>query len=183
MGRSLLMTLACKHKSTVNRMIQKYKSTEETPYGPMQCYKVIIPRKGKNPLIARFGAEPLRRDRDAALRDERPHMAPYAGTTELVQRLLADQCECCGTTGDVEVHHIRKLADLTKPGRQTKPDWQRIMSQRRRKTLILCTRCHDDLHAGKPMRWSSSNGATGEPDEAKVSSPVRRGADGKGDQR
>jgi len=72
--------------------------------------------------------------------------------TELVKRLLAERCEICGSTEDIEVHHVRKLADLKKRGRSDLPLWAQIMSARRRKTLVLCTRCHDDLHAGRPLK-------------------------------
>ncbi len=47
-------------------------------------------------------------------------------------------------TPPFEVHHVRKLADL-KAGVER---WQRRMSERRRKTLILCKPCHVDLHRG-----------------------------------
>src|SRR5687767_13840801 len=53
------------------------------------------------------------------------------------------------------------------------------MAARRRKTLVLCHRCHVDIHAGSLQR-ASGRFDTGEPDDAKVSSPVRWGADGKG---
>ncbi|MEU2030737.1 hypothetical protein [Nocardia amamiensis] len=55
----------------------------------------------------------------------------------------------------MEVHHIRKLADLSKPGRREKPSWIRLMAMRRRKTLVNYRACHEDIHAGratKPIR-------------------------------
>jgi hypothetical protein len=30
--------------------------------------------------------------------------------------------------------------------------YARIMSARKRKTLVLCIGCHDDLHAGRPLK-------------------------------
>ena len=51
-------------------------------------------------------------------------------------------------SGDVQVHHIRKLADLEKPGRRAKPAWVKQMAARRRKTLIVCRKCHEAIHAG-----------------------------------
>ena len=41
----------------------------------------------------------------------------FIGHNEIVQRLLADECELCGSKENVEVHHIRKLADLKIKGR------------------------------------------------------------------
>jgi predicted HNH restriction endonuclease len=49
----------------------------------------------------------------------------------------------------VEVHHVRKLADIDRPGRRPKADLEKIMSARKRKTLVVCGRCHDDIHAGR----------------------------------
>jgi hypothetical protein len=49
----------------------------------------------------------------------------------------------------MEVHHVSKLADLDKPG--PKPDWATLMAKRRRKTLVACMPCHQDIHTGKPF--------------------------------
>jgi hypothetical protein len=70
----------------------------------------------------------------------------------LLQRLLANACEACGSTENVEVHHIRKLADLNRQGRKSPPDWVRLMASRWRKTLVLCRVCHDNVHAGRPLQ-------------------------------
>jgi hypothetical protein len=150
MRTSLLKTLASKHNSTATKMARKYASTTVTPEGTlMRCFKVVIRRddQGKYPLVAIFGGIPLRRRKGAVLVDERPRRA--FTTTELVQRLLAHECEFCGSTDEVEVHHIRKLQDLKRPGRREKPAWARLMSARRRKTLVLCMKCHRALHAGR----------------------------------
>ena len=150
MRTSLLKTLASKHHSTVTKMAREYASTTVTPEGTrLRCFQVVIRRdeQGKYPLVATFGGIPLRRRRGAVLVDERPRRA--FATTELVKRLLADECELCGSTGAVEVHHIRKLEDLERPGRREKPAWARLMSARRRKTLVLCVKCHKALHAGR----------------------------------
>ena len=56
--------------------------------------------------------------------------------SELLQRVFADTCELCGSSERVEVYHIRKLADLEKPGRKEKPIWVKQMAARRRKTLV-----------------------------------------------
>jgi hypothetical protein len=70
----------------------------------------------------------------------------------LLQRLLADACEACGSTENVEVHHVCKLADLNRRGGRSPPDWVRLMASRQRKTLVLCRACHDNIHAGRPLR-------------------------------
>ena len=109
---------------------------------------VIERDRGRKPLVARFGGIPLRRVRTAVLTDQRPVMAS-AKRNELIHRLLAGRCELCEGTAGLEVHHVRKLADLNKPGRREKPPWMHLMAKRRRKTLVICRRCHEDIHAGR----------------------------------
>ena len=151
MEGSLLRTLAAKHKTTVRKLNRKYKATAETPYGPMKCLKVIVKREGKKPLVAQFGGIPLRRMPHAVLVDQVPQYVRYE-RNELIRRLLADKCELCGSTHHCEVHHVRKLADLKKPGRREKATWEKIMIARRRKTLVVCRDCHQAIHAGRPTR-------------------------------
>ena len=69
----------------------------------------------------------------------------------MVKRLLANSCELCGSTMHCEVHHIRKMADLHVKGGREKPDWMKAMMAKRRKTLVVCRSCHDDIHAGRPI--------------------------------
>ena len=71
---------------------------------------------------------------------------------ELLDRLRADTCELCGSRDKVQVHHIRKLSDLKVKGRREKPTWLKVMSGLKRKTLIVCERCHVAIHAGRPTR-------------------------------
>jgi group II intron reverse transcriptase/maturase len=152
METSLLKTLAGKHRSTVNAMARKYKTTIETPAGSRKCLQVTVERdRGRKPLVARFGGIPLRRVRTAVLTDRRPVMAS-ARRNELIHRLLAGRCEICEDTVNLEVHHVRKLADLSKPGRREKPAWMHLMAMRRRKTLVTCRRCHEDIHAGRAAK-------------------------------
>jgi group II intron reverse transcriptase/maturase len=152
MRDSLLKALAHKHRSTKRQIARKYTGAVMTASGPRKCLEVIIPREGKAPLIARFGGIPLHRRSKAILKEPTETGAHNrVNTTELVQRLLADRCEVCGSEQKIEVHHVRKLSDLKVKGRKEKPLHMQIMSARRRKTLVLCRNCHDDLHAGRPL--------------------------------
>jgi len=149
METSLLKTLAGKHRSTVGKLARKHKAVIATPAGPRKVLQVTIERdRGRKPLVARFGGIPLRRVRTAVLTDQRPVMAS-AKRNELIHRLLAGRCELCEGTEGLEVHHVCKLADLNKPGRREKPPWMHLMAKRRRKTLVICRRCHEDIHAGR----------------------------------
>jgi hypothetical protein len=152
METSMLKTLAGKHRSTVTAMARKHKTTIETPAGTRTVFQVTVDRdRGRKPLVARFGGISLKRVRTAVLTDQRPVMAS-ARRNELIHRLLAEHCEICETRTNLEVHHVRKLADLNKPGRRPKPDWMHLMAKRRRKTLGICRPCHEDIHAGRAPR-------------------------------
>jgi group II intron reverse transcriptase/maturase len=153
---SMLKTLANKHKSTVTRMAAKYRSHVTTPDGRLTCFRAVVEREaGKKPLVAQFGGFVIRRRKDAILVDQRPSIS-YPNGRELLKRLQADACELCGSTIRVEVHHLRKMADLKRHQRKQVPTWLRLMAARRRKTLIACRACHEAIHAGRPTRQAAS---------------------------
>jgi hypothetical protein len=129
---SMLKTLAGKHKSTVTKMAHRYKTVIDTPDGKRTCFQVTVSREGKKPLISRFGGIALKRQRATVLTDLSPIMASTK-RNELIHRLLADCCEICGSRTQIEVHHVRKLADLNRPDRPDKPTWVHLMAQRRRR--------------------------------------------------
>ena len=143
---SLLKTLAAKHKSTVTRMAAKYKTQIRVQGKLRRCFAIQVEREGKPPLVAQFGGIPLQR-RHTAILDDNPWM-PQPSYTELEQRVRANVCEVCGSTYKVEVHHVRKLADLLDKSGRTVSAWKRYMVARQRKTLVLCRGCHRKLHDG-----------------------------------
>ena len=150
MQTSLLKTLAGKYGSTVTTMARRYKATIETPHGPRKCLQASVERgKGRKPLVATFGGIPLIRQQHAALRDRAPAPAAAPGK-ELIDRLRTGRCEICGDADQVQIHQIRKLSDLNKPGQPDQPEWARIMAKRRRKTLVVCVTCHATIHPGRP---------------------------------
>jgi hypothetical protein len=73
----------------------------------------------------------------------------WSKRSEVVERLLAQECELCGAKDNIEVHHIRKLVDLERKGPANKPEWVKIMAARKRKTLIVCQKCHHDIQYGR----------------------------------
>ena len=149
MGKSLTRTLANKHKVSSRKIFRRYKSTVETEYGPRACIKVVKQQgEGKRPRVAWFGGIPLKRKRQAILEDQQPQRY-RTERNELIKRLLADECEMCGSTEDIQVHHIRALRDLNVKGQREKPKWVQIMAARKRKTLVVCRTCHMDIHHGR----------------------------------
>jgi Type II intron maturase len=142
---SLLKTLAARHRSTVTAMARKYRATITTPHGPRACFQATVERPGRNPLVTRFGGIPLKRQKKAVITDRLPDLPTRR--KELTIRLRTRRCEWCDTTADVEVHQVRKLADLARTGRP-QPGWAQLMTRMRRKTLVVCTPCHQAIHHG-----------------------------------
>ncbi len=156
METSLLKTLAGKYDSSVSKMARRYRATIETPHGPHKCLQASIERSENRPsLVATFGGIPLRRQKLAVLHDREPVPVTARGK-ELVHRLLAGRCEICGHADKVQVHQIRKLSDLDKPGQPQQPDWMQLMARRRRKTLVVCASCHANIHQRKPIALTTA---------------------------
>lgn len=147
METSLLKTLACKHQSSINKQKAKYRATTTSTSGKtVPCLQVVIERPGKKPLMATWGGISLAHKRKAVIEDK-PYKV-YGGRTEHIKRLTADTCELCGSRKGIEVHHIRKLADLKTKGKTAPPIWVQIMAARLRKTLVVCRECHTAIHNG-----------------------------------
>jgi len=145
---SLLKTLAAKHRSTVTAMAGKHRATITTPHGPRICFQASLIREGRTSLVVRFGGIPLKRQKKTVITDRLPD--PPTRRKELIHRLRARRCEYCETLlSDVEVHQVRKLADLARTGRP-QPRWAQLMAQMRRKTLVVCNPCHQAIHHGHP---------------------------------
>src|SRR6266481_9179303 len=68
------------------------------------------------------------------------------------RKTVAQFCELCGDTENLEVHHVHAMRKLHQyPGRE-KPAWGRRMIELQRKTLVLCKRCHEDVEHGLPLK-------------------------------
>jgi len=148
MRTAMLRTLAAKHRSSVSKMTTRHRVKTKTPYGLRTCFEATQPRQGRNPLVARFGGIPLRRNKNAVPYDRVPSPTPHRHR-EVVRRLLRSKCEICHRRTEVETHQVRTLADLIGAGPAI-PEWKKIMADKRRKTLIVCGNCHDSIHPGTP---------------------------------
>lgn len=137
MSRSYQKTLASKHKCATRHIRRKYQSRDSG----MRCWIVRV-EKAKRPneyLTAKFGGIPLKVSKKGNGNDRT--YVPFLYRNELVKRLLADTCEMCGATGEIEIHHVRKVKDL-----KGKNEWERRMISTRRKTLAVCKSCHISIH-------------------------------------
>ncbi len=149
LGQSLVKTLAAKHKSTVCDILKRYKTTTETDGRCYTVLRVVKERPGKKPLVAEFGGFPLARIPHGLGRVDFDFNAawfnPVTSRSEAVACLLAGECALCGAIGPVQMHHLRKLADLK---RYPNAKWAKTMSARRRKFLPVCVACHGRIHRG-----------------------------------
>jgi len=146
---SLTQTLANKLRCKVAQVYDRFGTTLNTERGRTKVLQVKVARAGKPPLVATWGGISLARVRDTrqvVLLDREKPAHPYS--TELLTRLLQGQCELCGSCQGLEVHHIRHLRDVQKPGRNPRPTWVVRMAQRLRKTLVVCHQCHTSIHNG-----------------------------------
>jgi group II intron reverse transcriptase/maturase len=148
METSMLKTLASKHRSSVTKMAARHKAKVVTPHGLRTRFEAHVERGGRKPLVAWFGGIPLKRQKNAVLTD-RQHTGPVYPNRQLVIRLLKGRCELCKRTDNIQVHHVRALAELNRPG-QPQPEWAKVMAQIRRKSLVVCGDCHDCIHGRKP---------------------------------
>nr|WP_241390764.1 reverse transcriptase/maturase family protein [Serratia proteamaculans]ULG15714.1 reverse transcriptase [Serratia proteamaculans] len=150
MSHSLMMTLANKHKTWVSKIYQRYGVRCLMANGKYyKCIQARIDRINKPPLTATWGGISLARNknyRSVVLPDEKELL--FYGRVERLKAMLASECEMCGATSNIQVHHIRALKDLAKRGRKPTVS-QKRMAARRRKTLVVCHSCHVAIHQGK----------------------------------
>ena len=149
---SLTKTLAAKHKLTVTKVRKIYGAVLTVQGREYKVLQAKVPREGKPPLVATWGGIPLKRNMKAILEEKTPRL--WNNRTELVLRLLADFCELCASEEDVEVHHIQAMRKLHEHPGRPKPEWVKRMIALRRKTLVLCRRCHVAIEHGLPITWT-----------------------------
>ena len=149
---SMLKTLAAKHQSTVSKMAARHKAKAETGDGPRTCFEARRRRRGKPDLVARFGGIILRQDRRAVITEPVP-VRVRVPRRELLARLRQRECELCETGTTVAVHQVAGIRELGKP-KTGQPAWAALMAKMRRKTLIVCSPCHDWIHANPVARAS-----------------------------
>jgi group II intron reverse transcriptase/maturase len=147
MMASLTKTLAEKHKTRVSTIYKQHATVFESG---VKGILVEVQRDGKPSLCAKFGEQPIRYRKMVGTMEDVLCKPKYVSGTQLISRLQAEQCELCGKTERVQVHHIRKLADIRRKYRQGEiPPWVAKMSNIHRKTLMVCQQCHRAIHNGQ----------------------------------
>ena len=102
---SLVKTLARKYKTTCTKIYAKYGVSIEINEEKRKVILVKVERdKPKKPLITYFGGISLKWNKWASIKEEQTII--WNPRSELVERLLAQECELCGAQEKIEVHHI-----------------------------------------------------------------------------
>lgn len=136
---SMYKTFAGKYRTSMRKIIRKYSRDGD--------FIVSYPtKKGTKSTV--FYNQGMRYD-DKIVVTENPDIIGRTNEnrryTSLIDRLKGNTCEWCkAETRDIEIHHVRKLKDLS-----GKAEWERHMIARKRKTMALCHSCHVKLHNGK----------------------------------
>jgi RNA-directed DNA polymerase len=144
---SLLRTLAMKHKTTVSKAAKHLR----TPDGEYVARYAV---DGKSYQARVFKLKHLDRSPvPTAGVDAIENLNKWLNRrSTIVERFNARVCELCGAVDrPVEIHHVRKLADMKKS-----PLWVRLESARTRKRIVLCVSCHDAVHAGRLPKQAAS---------------------------
>ena len=139
MEYSMYKTYAAKYRTSKKKIIAKYKKNGvfSIPYTNKRGYEFRREFYDKG-----FKRKELP---NRYLDDRLPNtIAITGGRNGLIKRLQSRVCELCGSTEDLEMHHVRKLKDL-----KGKSDWEIKMISRNRKTLAVCSKCHHKIHTGK----------------------------------
>lgn len=140
MEYSMYKTYANKYKSSVKKIISRFS---------INGHFAIRYDTAKGKKVAYFYKDGFKKQQNpSSLKDvdtiSKARHIVYS-RTNLIDRLLAKQCEWCYRTDvKLEIHHIKKLKDL-----KGKKQWEKRMIARNRKTMALCKKCHLDLHNGK----------------------------------
>lgn len=136
---SMYKTFAGKYRTSMRKIIRKYCRNGDftVSYSTKNGTKSVV-----------FYNQGMRHN-DKVVVTENPDIIGRANEnrryTRLTDRLQGHICEFCGAeTENIEIHHVRKLKDLS-----GKAEWERQMIARKRKTMALCHSCHVKLHNGK----------------------------------
>ena len=138
MEYSCLKTLAGKHRSKVSKIRVMYKDGTG---------KWAIPYETKTGIKKMYFAN-YADCKGKKFTDIVPQTAKNYShdVTTLESRLKAKICEVCGCTENdrYEIHHVNKVKNL-----KGKSEWEKIMIAKRRKTIVVCHKCHMAIHHGE----------------------------------
>lgn len=134
MENSLFKTLACKHKSSVRKIREKY--TENDVFGAWYESK-----SGRKRCELYHDGFPMKKGRRDDSVDTLPTYRKYDKPNSLANRLIDGMCEkCSNRSEDIHMYHVKTMKELT-----GKNEFEALMLKRRRKTLALCNECFNEI--------------------------------------
>lgn len=136
MEYSCLKTIANKHKTSVRKVIRKYKDghTWSVPYETKNGTKRVRPVKIAD----------CKRGETSDVVYQR---TKFNFKTTIRQRLNAHVCELCGKKHVDELYEVHVVRNMNELGNEP---WELRMKQLRRKTMVVCRDCHKKIHGGNP---------------------------------
>lgn len=150
---SMIKTIARKEKSTVRKVIQKYgiNVPRKVGTGTVRIVGIRYNTKHGQKTMTYFNDSLKKKNKPEGVCSD--NFGQIFSGGQLMKRMSANRCELCGTvTDDIQIHHVRKLKDIVKKYRKrgkAVPEWVRMMSVIKRKTLAVCHDCHVKIHNGK----------------------------------
>lgn len=120
----MISTLAAKYRRPSWVMRNRYRSTVNTPQGKRRCFEAVQRTPSGVVLTARLAGIPLRRRKHARLIDG---AWPARRGRQLIARLTAGICELCDSRDGINVHHVKRLADLNRYSTAAAPEWVQAM--------------------------------------------------------
>lgn len=137
MEYSCLKTLACKHKTTIAKIIRKNKDGKGK-------WRIAYKNKKGNCYCYFANFSECKESRYFTDIVDTTAMKHSRTKTIFEQRLAAKVCELCGCTDaeHYDIHHVHKVKDL-----KGKEFWEQVMIAKRRKTIVVCEECHKKIHS------------------------------------
>ena len=143
---SLAHTLGAKHRLSLRRVFAKYGKPIKVTVSDGETKKKTIFFDKPKTLKAEYLNEKYARTTRygkaiaySALDPIEPLIFKIGETN-----ILDSPCKICGSSDDIEIHHLKHLKDT-----KDKSTLIKVMSAMRRKTIPLCRSCHVKVHNGK----------------------------------
>ena len=136
MEYSFYRTMACKYRTSVRKIIAKFRINKDIGIKYQD-------NKGNEKMRLLWKGSLAKDPRPLGAEADTIHKPKgILKRPKLADRLNSNRCEWCGKhTKELEVHQVRTLKELDE-----KDDWARFMKKINRKTLVVCKDCHSKIH-------------------------------------
>lgn len=135
MKYSMMKTYANKYKTKVSKIKERYMKNNAFTVG----YPTKSGMKSSVFYNGGFKRKTVAMASDVSLL---PQYKKYDRYNRLRNRIRLGICEFCNTKSDsLMFHQLKKLKNL-----KGETEWERVMLNKRRKTLAVCPNCHSEIH-------------------------------------